>query len=57
VRHIPRDEEAMYIDPAAGSLILQVLVAGILAITTTVRTVRESVKGFFRQLFQRRKDG
>ena len=47
----------MYIDPAAGSLILQVLIAGILAITTTVRTVRESVKGFFRQLFNRRKDG
>lgn len=45
----------MYIDPAAGSLILQVLVAGILAIATTMRTVRESVKTFFRQLFARRK--
>ena len=45
----------MYIDPAAGSLILQVLVAGILAVTATVRTVRESVKHFVRQLFSRRK--
>ena len=45
----------MYIDPAAGSLILQVLIAGILAITTTMRTVREAVKQFVRQLFSRRK--
>jgi hypothetical protein len=44
----------MYIDPAAGSLILQVLVAGILAIATTVRTVRDSVKRFFQNLFSRR---
>ena len=45
----------MYIDPAAGSLILQVLVAGILAVTTTMRTVREAVKNFVRQLFSRHK--
>jgi len=44
----------MYIDPAAGSLILQVLVAGILAIATTVRTVRDSVKRFLHNLFSRR---
>ena len=44
----------MYIDPAAGSLILQVLVAGILAITTTIKTVRESVKRFVQGLFRKR---
>ena len=46
----------MYIDPAAGSLILQVLVAGILAVTTTVKTARESVKRFFHGLFGRRRE-
>jgi len=45
----------MYIDPAAGSLILQVLVAGILALTTTLKSVRVSVKRFFLGLFGRRK--
>jgi hypothetical protein len=45
----------MYIDPAAGSLILQVLVAGLLAVGTMMRTVRESVKHFVRQLFSRRR--
>jgi hypothetical protein len=50
------EERAMYIDPAAGSLILQVLVAGILAVTTTVRSARESVKKFFRGMFGRRHD-
>ena len=45
----------MYIDPAAGSLILQVLVAGILAVTTTIKSARESVKRFVRGLLDRRK--
>jgi hypothetical protein len=46
----------MYIDPAAGSLILQVLVAGVLAATASIRRVRESVKHFFQGLFGRHKD-
>lgn len=46
----------MYIDPAAGSLILQVVAAGILAVTAGVRSVRESVKRMIRGLFRRGKD-
>jgi hypothetical protein len=38
----------MYIDGAAGSLILQMLAAGIIALGATLRSVRESVKRFFR---------
>jgi len=45
----------VYIDPAAGSLILQVLVAGVLAVATTVKAARESVKRFFVNLFAKRK--
>ncbi len=43
----------MYIDPAAGSLILQVLAAGVLAVTASVKSARESVKRFFRRLLGR----
>jgi hypothetical protein len=46
----------MYIDPAAGSLILQVIIAGILAVTTTVKSVRDSVIRVVRGLFRSRKD-
>ena len=46
----------MYIDPAAGSLILQVLIAGILAVGATVRSVRDSVIRAVRGLFGSRKD-
>ena len=46
----------MYIDPAAGSLILQVLVAGILALTASVRSAREWVVRVLRGLFGSRKD-
>lgn len=45
----------MYIDPAAGSLILQVLIAGVLAVTTTMKSARESVMRQFRRLFSSRK--
>jgi len=44
----------MYIDPAAGSLILQVLAAGVLALTASVKSARESVKRLFRGLFGRK---
>ena len=33
----------MYIDPAAGSLVLQILIAGVLAVVSTFRTARQSV--------------
>ena len=46
----------MYIDPAAGSLILQVIIAGLLAVITTVKSMRDSVMRVLRGLFGRRKD-
>ena len=46
----------MYIDPAAGSLILQVIIAAILAVTTTVKSARDSVIRLLRGLFRSRKD-
>ena len=46
----------MYIDPAAGSLILQVIIAGILAVTATVKAARDAVIRVLRGLFGSRKD-
>jgi hypothetical protein len=46
----------MYIDPAAGSLILQVFIAGILAVTATVKSTRNWVIRTLRGLFGSRKD-
>ncbi len=43
----------MYIDPAAGSLILQLLAAGLIAAGASIRRVRESVQSFFRSVFSR----
>ena len=37
----------MYIDGSAGSLILQMIAAGVIALGATLRSVRESVKRFF----------
>jgi hypothetical protein len=48
-------EVPVYIDPAAGSLILQVLIAGILAVSTMLKSVRASIKRFFQGLFGRRR--
>jgi hypothetical protein len=45
----------VYIDPAAGSLILQVLIAGLLAVSTMLKSVRASIKRFFQGLFGRRR--
>ena len=44
----------MYVDPAAGSLIIQVLIAGVLAVTTTVKIARESVMRGVRRLLGRK---
>lgn len=46
----------MYIDPAAGSLILQVLIAGVLAVTTTMKSARQSLMRGIRRLFGSSKD-
>lgn len=44
----------MYIDPSAGSLVLQLLAAGALSAVALVSRVREAVKSFFRSLIPRR---
>lgn len=44
----------MYIDPTAGSLILQVLAAGALSAVAMFSRVREGLKSFFRALSPRR---
>ena len=46
----------MYIDPAAGSLVLQVLIAGVLAVGTTLKSARQSVINQFRRLFSSHKE-
>jgi hypothetical protein len=44
----------MYIDPTAGSLVLQVLAAGALSAVAMFGRVREGLKNFFRRLAPRR---
>jgi hypothetical protein len=44
----------MYIDPTAGSLILQVLAAGALSAVVLFGRAREGIKHFFRSLVPRR---
>ena len=47
----------MYIDPAAGSLILQVLVAGFISALAMFSRVRNAIVGFFRSVVTRRRSG
>jgi hypothetical protein len=44
----------MYIDPSAGSLVLQVLAAGVLSALAIFSRLRESLKQVFRSLSPRR---
>lgn len=44
----------MYIDPTAGSLVLQIVAAAALSAVAMVGRVRESVKSFFRSINPRR---
>jgi hypothetical protein len=44
----------MYIDPTAGSLVLQVLAAGALSALAVFARLREGLKQFFRSLLPRR---
>jgi hypothetical protein len=46
----------MYIDPAAGSLVLQVVIAGVLAVTATFKTVRHAIARTVRGWFGADKD-
>jgi hypothetical protein len=43
----------MYIDPTTGSLVLQVLAAGVLSLVAMVGRVREAIKSFFKLLVPR----
>jgi hypothetical protein len=45
----------MYIDPTTGSLVLQLVAAGVLSILAMVSQVREAFKSFFRMLIPRRR--
>jgi hypothetical protein len=44
----------MYIDPNAGSLVLQLLAAGALSAVAMVSRVREAVKSFLKSILPRR---
>jgi hypothetical protein len=44
----------MYIDPTTGSLVLQVLAAGVLSVVAMASRVREAVKSFFKLMVPRR---
>jgi hypothetical protein len=45
----------MYIDPSAGSLILQLFAAGVLSVFGLVGRAREAAKTMFRSLLPRRR--
>jgi hypothetical protein len=47
----------MYIDPGAGSIVLQALAASVLAFVAGVRGTRESVRRALRRLLGRRAEG
>ena len=47
----------MYIDPTTGSLVLQILAAGVLSVMAMATRVREVVKNFFKVLVPRRWSG
>jgi hypothetical protein len=44
----------MYIDPSTGSLVLQLLAAGVLSTLAMVSSVRNAVTNFFKRLVLRR---
>ncbi|HJU91244.1 MAG TPA: hypothetical protein VJ672_17800 [Gemmatimonadaceae bacterium] len=39
----------MYIDPSAGSLILQLVAAGVIAVSATLTSVRAKIRALFRR--------
>jgi hypothetical protein len=46
----------MYVDPSAGSLILQLVAAGAIAGAAMISRVRDAVKEFFRSVVSRRRE-
>lgn len=49
----PAPAHALYLDPATGSLILQVVAAGVLTAWLTFRRSWSRVRSFFNSLFRR----
>lgn len=47
----------MYIDPAAGSMILQLVGAGIVSVLAFTKNVRQAISGGFKSIFARRRAG
>lgn len=47
----------MYIDPAAGSMILQIVGAGIVSVLAFTKTVRQNISHGIRSIFGRRRAG
>ena len=43
----------MYIDPGAGSLILQIVAATLISAAAMMKQVRETAKHFYRTVFSR----
>lgn len=43
----------MYIDPGAGSLILQIVAAALVSAVATLQQVRNAIKNAFRAVFSR----
>ncbi len=53
---VPPRVALAYLDPGAGSYLIQILVAGLLALGLTVRVFWRSISGFFRRTFSRRRE-
>ncbi|HOQ99888.1 MAG TPA: hypothetical protein PLJ35_13800 [Anaerolineae bacterium] len=45
-----------YLDPGTGSYLLQILLAGLLAVGVTIRVYWRNISGFFRRLAGRRRE-
>jgi hypothetical protein len=45
----PNRAEALYIDPATGSIVLQVMVGGLLAVAATTRLYWNRIRSLFRR--------
>jgi hypothetical protein len=44
----------MYLDPSTGSLMLQVIAAGVMSTLAVTARARDAVKSFFRSMLSRR---
>jgi len=49
------EKACAYIDPGSGSYILQLVIASLLSVLFTVKTFRDKVRDFFKNVFGRGK--